>query len=66
MLGIYRLLGGELLPGKRCGHSMEGMAAAGGLVDICSCGCAVLKTRFGREKAPPAEGPMSCGQLSEV
>lgn len=54
MLGMYRLLGGEPLPGKRCGHSVEGMAAAGGLVDICSCGCAVLNTRFGREKAPPA------------
>lgn len=48
MLGMNMLPGCPACPAKRCGHSVDGMAAAGGFVDICSCG-AVLNTKFGRE-----------------
>ena len=55
MLGMNRVAACLGLPvPKGCGHSAEGIAAVGGLGEICSCGCAVLNTRLGREKAPPA------------
>ncbi len=39
---------------KRCGQSVDGIAAAGGFWENCSCGCALLNRMLGREKGPPA------------